>query len=261
MAIRVRDDAHGEQVIDLIDASFLANRFAMHGIQAFDARFEFRRDTGFDEFRADGGLDFLEEFFVKGSFIADFFLQSEEGFGFEIAESEIFEFAADNAHSEAMGDRRVDVQSFARDALLLFRVEIFERAHVVEAIGQLDENDTDIVHHGQQHLADVFGLTRFGRHHVQAADFRHAFDKASDFFAEAFGDAGDGILGVFDGVMKNRGGERGGVEAHVGENVGDFEEMREVGLPGTAKLVVVAFGSDFVGAAHHPGIFGWAILT
>jgi hypothetical protein len=37
--------------------------------------------------------------------------------------------------------------------------------------------------------------------------------------------------------------------------------MSEVGVPGAAKLVTVALRSDFVGAAHHPGILGGAILA
>src|SRR5438445_4310515 len=37
--------------------------------------------------------------------------------------------------------------------------------------------------------------------------------------------------------------------------------MREVGGAGAAKLVAVPLRSDFVGAAHHPGIFGRAIFA
>ena len=44
-----------------------------------------------------------------------------------------------------------------------------------------------------------------------------------DLRPEALFDAGDGIFGVFDGIVENRGGERGGIEAHVREDVGDFE--------------------------------------
>src|SRR5438132_12503685 len=61
--------------------------------------------------------------------------------------------------------------------------------------------------------------------------------------------------------MKNRGGERGGVEAHVREDVGDFEQVREVGIAGTAELVMVALGGNFVGSADHPRIFGGAALA
>src|SRR5712691_6400669 len=104
-------------------------------------------------------------------------------------------------------------------------------------------------------------LTRFGSHHLEAADFCYAFDEMGDIGAKALLDAGDGILGVFDGVMENRGGERGGIEAHVREDVGDFEEVGQVRIAGAAELVVMALRGDFVGAADHPGIFGRAVLA
>ncbi len=198
---------------------------------------------------------------MEGRLFADLFLQGEERFRLEVAEREIFQFATNQAHSQAVRDGRVDVQRLARDALLLGRLEILEGAHVVQPVGQLDQNDADVVHHGQQHLADVFGLARFWRGHVQAADFRDAFDEKGDFRSETFFDARDGILRVFDGVVEKRRGQRGGVHAHVGKDVGDFQEVRQVGLAGTAKLIVVALRGDFVGAAHHPGVFRGAVFA
>src|SRR5882762_10128222 len=106
-----------------------------------------------------------------------------------------------------------------------------------------------------------FTLARFGRHHFEAADFGYALDEMGDVGSEALFDAGDGILGVFDGVMENRGGQRGGVEPHVREDVRDFEEVGEIGIAGAAELVMVPLGGDFVSAAEHPGIFGRAVLA
>jgi len=73
-------DAHSEQIVDLSDPDFLADEFTVDGIQAFYARFEFSGNAGFDQLGLNGGLDFLEKFFVLGSFVADFFLQGEKGF-------------------------------------------------------------------------------------------------------------------------------------------------------------------------------------
>ena len=84
--------------------------------------------------------------------------------------------------------------------------EIFERAHVVQPVSQLHQHDAHVVHHGQQHFADVFNLASFRRHHVQAADLGHAFHQARDFRAEAFFDARQRKFRVFDDVMQERGG-------------------------------------------------------
>src|SRR5262249_11861684 len=45
-----------------------------------------------------------------------------------------------------------------------------------------------------------------------------------------------------------------------GEDVRYFQQVSNVRLAGTAKLIVMALRGDLVGAANHPGIFGRTIL-
>jgi len=207
VALRIGNNAHREKIVNLAETDFLAHDFAVHRVQTFYARFELGGNAGLDELGLDGGLDFLEKFFVEGGLFADFFLQRKERFRLEIAKRQVFEFTADHAHSQAECDGRIDVQRFTGDPLLLVGFEVFERAHVVEPVSQLDEHDANIGDHREEHFADGFRLARFGRHHFEAADFCYPFDEMGDLRSEALFDAGDGILGVFDGVMKNRSGE------------------------------------------------------
>jgi len=117
------------------------------------------------------------------------------------------------------------------------------------------------MHHGEQHLANVFGLARFGSKHVEAADFGDTFDEAGGFLTETFLYARNGKLGVFNDIMKERGSESCGVHAHIGKDVRDLEEVRHVRVAGTAKLVAVTLRGDFVSATDYPGIFGGSILA
>ena len=135
VALRIGNDAHGEQVVNLCEARFLAHDFAVHRIQTFYARFELGGNTGLDELGLNGGLDFREKFPVRGRLFADFFLQGEEGFRLQIAERQVLELTANHAHAQAERDGRVDVQRFTRDALLFDGFEKFERAHVVQPVG------------------------------------------------------------------------------------------------------------------------------
>ncbi len=57
-----------------------------------------------------------------------------------------------------------------------------------------------------------------------------------DFFA------GDG--GVFNGVVKQAGGDGGGVELHLGEDFRDFQRMDDVGLAGSAQLALVIVDAE-----------------
>ena len=62
---------------------------------------------------------------------------------------------------EPLRQRRVDLHRLAGDALLLLDRQGVQRAHVVEPVGELDEDDPDVLGHRQQHLSDVLGLLLF----------------------------------------------------------------------------------------------------
>jgi len=143
---------------------------------------------------------------------------------------------------------------------LLLRLQILDGAHIMEAIGKLHDDHANVVDHGQNHLANVFGLARFRGQHVETPNFGYAFDEAGGFFAEAFLNTGDGKFGVLNHVVEKSGGKSGRVHAHVGENVRDFEKMGEIGIAGTSQLIAMAFRGNFVSAAYEPRIVGGAIL-
>ncbi len=189
------------------------------------------RHEGFALFaaRLDGGADL---------FVAD---------GIDVFETEVFQFAANLAHAETVRDGGVDFERLAGDFLLAFGIEMFEGAHVVQAVGELDEDDADVVDHGEHHFAEVLGLRFFPGREIDFADLGDAFDDVGDLFAEFLADFNGGDRGVFDGVVEEAGGDGNGIHFHVGENVADFERMHEIGLAGGAVLSGVMLLGKFVG--------------
>ncbi len=97
-----------------------------------------------------------------------------------------------------MGDGGVDLERLLRDLVLAVGLKVFERAHVVQAIGEFDEHHADVIDHGEHHLAQVFGLRFFARGEIDLADLGDAFDDVRDLLAEFFADVDDGDRGVFD---------------------------------------------------------------
>ncbi len=195
----------------------------MQRIQALDAALHFGGDSALDHFVADRVLHFEKEFVENLLFRRDFFLQLKERLGLEIAECQILELSADQAHAEPVRDGRVDIERLAGDALLALGREEFERAHVVQAVGELHHHDANVVHHREQHLANVFGLAIFRREQIEPADFRDAFDQPRDIRPEMLGNFFERDLGVFDHIVQQRGAERSHVELHVREEVRHFE--------------------------------------
>ena len=101
-----------------------------------------------------------------------------------------------------MGERGEDVEGFAGDSALLLGVQVLERAHVVEAVGELDDDDAHVGDHGEQHLADVLGLVVLAVGELDFVELGDAFDDVGDLLAEAAGNVGGGDVGVFDGVVQ-----------------------------------------------------------
>ena len=103
----------------------------------------------------------------------------------ERTKSEIFEFELQRIQPEAFGERRVDVQRLARDGAPTFRRHAFDGAHVVQSIGELDEDDAQIAHHREQHLAEGFRLRFFTTLELNLIEFDYAIDDLGDGFTEA----------------------------------------------------------------------------
>ena len=85
--------------------------------------------------------------------------------GLELLEGERLELVHEAVQPDSFGERRVDVHRLARDAAALFgaRDEV-ERPHVVEAVGELDEQNADVVGHRQQELAEILRRALVRRH-------------------------------------------------------------------------------------------------
>ena len=115
---------------------------------------------------------------------------------------------------------------------------MLERPHVVQAVGQLDEHDANVVDHGQHHLAQVFRLLLFARGEINFADLGDAFDNVRDLLAEFFADVDDGDRGIFYRVVQQARGDRDRIHLHFSENQGDFQRMDEVRFAGSAALAL-----------------------
>ena len=71
------------------------------------------------------------------------------------------------------------------DALLLPRRHRGDRAHVVEAVGQLDDEDPQVLGHGHQHLAHGGGLLGLLGVELDPVELGDAVDDGGHVAAEA----------------------------------------------------------------------------
>ena len=90
-----------------------------------------------------------------------------------------------------------------------------ERSHVVQPVRQLHDDDADVVHHRQQHLAHALGLPLLARIEMQLAQLGDAVHAARHFLAEFFLDLLQAEAGVFHGVVQQAGLQAHHVHLHI----------------------------------------------
>ena len=171
-------------------------------------------------------------------------------FGIEHVERKVFELFTHLLHAHAAGERRIDVERLLGDPPARGGWDEFQRAHVVQAVGELDQENADVVGDGQQQLAQVLGLLGLARHQLQPFQFGESVHQGADLVAEDVIDFGAGGLGILDGVVQQRGHDGGVVELEVGEDRRDLERVREIGVTGGAGLGAVRLHGVDIGAVQ-----------
>ena len=154
-------------------------------------------------------------------------------------EREVLELPLDRVDTEPVRDRRVDVERLARLLDLLLLGHRLDRAHVVQAVGELDQDDPDVRRHRDHHLAVVLGLRLVAGLEGQPGELGDAVDEARDLLAERLLDLLERRRGVLDRVVQQRGAQRLGVEPHARADLGHADRMDDEVLAGLAALVGV----------------------
>lgn len=76
-----------------------------------------------------------------------------------MAKRQIFQFFLDPVQADPLGQRGIYLNRFTGDTLTLFRfADMMKRAHIMNPVGQFDQQNADILGHGQNQLTEIFSL-------------------------------------------------------------------------------------------------------
>ena len=76
----------------------------------------------------------------------------------EVVNGNSFHLVLDIAHTETVSDRRIEIHRFERGFALFFGRARVECAHIVETVGELYDDNADILAHCHKDFADIFGV-------------------------------------------------------------------------------------------------------
>ena len=103
-------------------------------------------------------LDLVDELLALGGELVQVALDGLIGLRIEVLEGQLLQLLAHLLDTHAAGKRRVDVEGLLGDALALLRRHELQGAHVVQAVGELDQEHAHVVGNGQKQLAEVLAL-------------------------------------------------------------------------------------------------------
>jgi hypothetical protein len=88
---------------------------------------------------------------------------------------------------------------------------VIERAHVVQAVAQLDQEHAQVLRHRHDHLAEALGLAILTRGEVDFAELGDTIDDGRHLLPEAALDLLEAGGRVFDHVVQQTRAHAGGV--------------------------------------------------
>ena len=244
---RARNHAHGKQVVNLINGDMLALQFFVNTRKPLNAALDARLNAGLFQLIDDDDLHLRQKNFT-------FFSASIHGLGYllvtagiEKAKAQVFQLAANLAHAQPVRDGRVNLQRLFRDLALPVGIEMFQRAHVVQPVRELDQHHTNVVDHRQHHLAQIFRLLLFARGKVNFADLGDALYDVRDLLAKFLANVNDGHRRIFHGIVQQPGRHRDGIHLHLGQHQRHFKRMHQIRLARSAALPFMMLEGIIVG--------------
>src|SRR5450830_2105969 len=241
----VDDDPERVDVHDLVEGPALAAHLGVDAVQVLLPSADFTLDAVDGQAVAQGLFDLVDDFLAVAPGAFDRLVDPRGTHRVHGLEAEVFELYADGVHAQPVGDGRIDFQGFLGDAPAFFAGQHFQRAHVVQPVGELDKNHPDIPGHGHRHLLEVFRLGFGLGLEVHLGQFADPIDQFGHGVAKLRAERFLGDAGVFDHVMQHRGHQALMVHVHVGQNIGHRKRMGDIRLAAAAALAVVGlFGVE-----------------
>ncbi len=168
----------------------------------------------------------------------------------EVHQRQILQLPLGSLHTEPVRDGGVYLHRLQRLLPLLFLGLICHRAHIVQAVGYLYENDADVLGHCHEHLAQILHLLVFLAGVLHPRELCNALDDIRDRFAELLCNVAVGKIGVLYNVVQERCDYRILVKPHVGGYVRRRDTVGDVGRAVPAQLAGVREPCHAVGRVY-----------
>ena len=261
----VHQDAHGEEVQDLLEGLLALVDFAPDGIEVLGAAENAEvLQAVVRQALAQWSHGLLDDLLALLALQLDLLHQFLIEVRLQHFQAQILQLPLDGAHAETVGQWSVDLQGLTGDALGLLGLQAVQGAHVVQAVGELHEDHADVPTHAQEHLAVVHALLVLKGAELQVANLRNAVHEHGHMLAEALLQQLQRytfVRAVLDGVVQEPRDERVRIHLQMGQDARHLDGVVDVGHARVAQLPLVHVVGKGEGRADAPQVGGGQVFT
>ena len=233
------DDAQRGEVVDLVELAAALGHLVVDRVEVLRAAGDVRGNVRLQELLAEDRRGLVRLRLAVGALVGDHRLDLRVLARVEDLEGEVLELPLERVDPEPVRERRVHLERLPRLLRLLLLAEVLDRPHVVQAVGELDEDDADVLRHRDDHLAVVLGLRLLAALEADPRQLGDALDEQRDVGAELGPELLDVRVRVLDHVVQQRGGDRLLVEMELRTDARDAERVVDELLAGPPRLARV----------------------
>ena len=242
----LHEHPHAHQVVDVVEVLTLDDHLLVDRVVVLRAAEHLGLDPGLGQLTGHLVDHGAQVGVAAGRAVGDEADDLVVALGVQDREREVLELPLHRRHPEAVGQRREHLECLAGLLGLLLRLEEAHRAHVVQPVGQLDDQHARVARHRDDHLADRLGLG--GRAELDLVELRDAVDEVRDLGPEVGRELVQRVGGVLDGVVQQRGDQRRRVHPQLAEDRRHGQRVGDVRVAALAHLPVVGALGGVVGA-------------
>ena len=169
---------------------------------------------------------------------------------------QVLELFTKTVNSQTFCDGSIDLKRLSRNAPGLVRPHHAQRAHIVQAISQFDENHAHIPCHRQDHFSKTGGNRLFPGAEIKMSQLGHTIDQLGNLIIKNFLDFSLRCRRIFDDIMHHRRHQALIVEPHSCQNISDGNRVIDIGLARHAFLIDVRISTEEIGAIDLTNLFG-----
>ena len=144
-----KDDAHGKYVVYLFERHMFILHLRPDGVGGFYALLNLVFDAHFIQCSLNRFRKLVEQFVALHLGVFQFLLDAGILLRMFVLEREVLQLRLHLVESQTISQRGVDVQRLTGNLVLFVGRLRFQRAHIVQTVANLDEDDADVLTHCQ----------------------------------------------------------------------------------------------------------------